>query len=56
MRCRYWYRQAGTRLAAGDLRGAVWLVAATAIAPEIVLGRLRRQVLPFVRTIGAPAA
>ena len=56
VRCRYWYRQAGTRLAAGDPRGVIWLAAATAIAPEIVLGRLRRQVVPFVRTIGAPAA
>ena len=49
-RSQFWYREAGLRLAAGDARGAIWLTAAFLLAPEIVLGRLRRQVLPFART------
>ncbi len=49
-RSQFWYRRAGLRLAAGDARGALWLTVAFVLAPEIVLGRLRRQVLPFART------
>jgi len=49
VRCRFWYRQAGTFLAAGDARGVLWLAAAFVTAPEIVLGRFRRQLLPFIQ-------
>jgi glycosyltransferase involved in cell wall biosynthesis len=52
-RSQFWYRKAGLRLAAGDARGALWLTAAFVLAPEIVLGRLRRQVLPLARAFRA---
>jgi glycosyltransferase involved in cell wall biosynthesis len=45
---RYWYRRAGGMLADRDPGGAVWLVAAFLIGPEVVLGRLQRQVVPFL--------
>ncbi len=47
----FWYRKAGLRLAAGDRLGAIWLIGAFALAPEEVVNRLRRQVLPYARSL-----
>jgi glycosyltransferase involved in cell wall biosynthesis len=45
---RYWYRRAGGILADRDPHGVLWLVAAFLIGPDVVIGRLHRQVVPFL--------
>ena len=45
----YCYRMAGGLLADRDPRGAVWLGASMLLWPPVPLGRLRRQMVPWLR-------
>ena len=45
-RARYQYRVAGALLADRDPRGVLWLTGSVLLAPSVVLGRLRRQLIP----------
>jgi glycosyltransferase involved in cell wall biosynthesis len=47
-RSRYCYRMAGARLIDHDPRGLLWLAAAWVVAPNVPLGRLHRQMLPWL--------
>jgi glycosyltransferase involved in cell wall biosynthesis len=55
-RARYQYRVAGALLADRDPRGLLWLAGSVLLAPSVVLGRLRRQLIPrFSARAGPPA-
>ncbi len=53
-RARYQYRVAGALLADRDPRGMLWLAGSILLAPSVVLGRLRRQVIPWLPARARP--